>query len=151
MPRTRTADAAAGAARAAVGVTGRAAPLGRAQVDRTVRAVLAGERRRAAISISFVGRDRMQELHDRWKGQARPTDVLAFTLGGPAGLVGDVYVCPWVAAREARALGIPLREELRRLVIHGVLHVLGYDHPDGPGRTRSAMWRRQERYLRSLR
>ena len=43
-----------------------------------------------------------------------------------------------------------LREELVRLVVHGTLHVLGYDHPDGPGRTRSAMWRRQERYVRRL-
>jgi ssRNA-specific RNase YbeY (16S rRNA maturation enzyme) len=43
-----------------------------------------------------------------------------------------------------------LHEELVRLVVHGTLHVLGYDHPDGPGRTRSAMWRRQERYVRRL-
>ena len=126
-------------------------PLGRAQVVRTVRAVLSGERRRAAISISFVGRDRMQELNARWKGHPGPTDVLAFALANPAGLVGDVYICPWIAARQARALGIPFREELRRLVIHGVLHVLGYDHPDGLRRTASPMWRRQERYLRGLR
>jgi probable rRNA maturation factor len=47
-------------------------------------------------------------------------------------------------------LGIPLREELIRLVVHGTLHALGWDHPEGPGRTRSAMWRKQERYVEAL-
>jgi len=41
-------------------------------------------------------------------------------------------------------------EELVRLAVHGTRHVLGFDHPEGPGRTRSAMWRRQERYVRRL-
>jgi probable rRNA maturation factor len=69
---------------------------------------------------------------------------------GAGRTVGDVYICPWVAAREAKAAGVPLREELIRLVIHGTLHALGRTHPEGPGRTRSAMWRRQERYLGAL-
>jgi probable rRNA maturation factor len=77
--------------------------------------------------------------------------VISFGLRQPGGeLVGDVYVCPWVAAREARARGIPLRQEVLRLVVHGTLHALGYDHPEGERRTRSAMWRRQERYLEAL-
>lgn len=104
------------------------------------------------ISISFVGRDRMRALHRRWKGARSPTDVLAFALSGPGGgLVGDIYICPWQAVRQARALGVPLRQELTRLVIHGVLHILGYDHPGDAGRMESPMWRRQERYLRGLR
>lgn len=106
----------------------------------------------ATLSISFLGRDRMRDLNQRWMGCLSSTDVLAFSLAGPGGsLAGDVYICPWMAARNARALGIPLREELTRLVIHGVLHVLGYDHPEATGRTASPMWRRQERYLRGLR
>ena len=55
-----------------------------------------------------------------------------------------------LAEREARAQGIPRREELIRLVVHGTLHALGRDHPEGAGRTRSAMWRRQERYVEAL-
>jgi rRNA maturation RNase YbeY len=136
---------------AAVTVSGRA-PLSARVTGAVIRAVLRGERRRAAVSLRFLGRDQMRELHRRFRGASGPTDVLAFALRGPADVVvGDVYVCPWVAAREARARGVPLREELVRDIVHGVLHVLGYDHPEGPTRERSAMWRRQERYVKALR
>ena len=154
MPRIRTAERGRGDATTRrreeiVAVSGRAHPLARADVARTVEAVLRGEKRHALVSVSFVGRERMRSLNARWKRRNEPTDVLAFALTGPDGATtGDIYVCPWVATREARARGLPLREELRRLVIHGVLHVLGYDHPEGPRRTSSPMWRRQERYLR---
>ena len=133
-------------------VCGRTSPLARPEVVRAVAAVLDGERRAASVSVSFLGRERMRELNARWKGRDEPTDVLAFALTDPRGaLTGDVYVCPWVSAREARARGRSPREELRRLVVHGVLHVLGYDHPEGTGRTTSPMWRRQERYVAGLR
>ena len=93
----------------------------------------------------------MRRLNAEHKGHDRPTDVLTFALDRPGGqAVGDVYICAWVARREARARGIPLREELIRLVVHGTLHALGRDHPEGPERTRSAMWRRQERYVEAL-
>lgn len=132
-------------------VAGRA-PVSRDRVIRAVRVVLRGERRRAMISIAFVGRDRMRDLHRLFKGRNGPTDVLAFALPGPDGrLTGDVYVCPWVASRQARSLRVPVREEILRLVIHGTLHVLGWDHPEDEGRTRSAMWRRQERYVKAVR
>jgi len=135
-----------------VAVSGRSYPLARAAVVRAADTVLRGERRSAALSVSFVGRERMRILNARWKGRDEPTDVLAFALTDPRGaLAGDIYICPWVAAREARARGIPLRQELHRLVVHGVLHVLGYDHPAGGARTASAMWRRQERYVRGTR
>jgi probable rRNA maturation factor len=93
----------------------------------------------------------MRRLNSRHKGHDRPTDVLAFALAGPAGRsVGDVYICAHVAEREARARDIRLEEELVRLVVHGTLHALGQEHPDGDGRARSAMWRRQERYVEAL-
>jgi len=134
-----------------VSVGGRRLPLPAVLVRRVVEAVLAGERHRALISVTFVGRDSMRRLNRRHKGHDRPTDVLSFAMADPGGTtVGDVYVCAWVAAREAKSRGIPLRQELIRLVVHGTLHALGRDHPDGPGRTRSPMWRRQERYVSAL-
>jgi probable rRNA maturation factor len=131
-------------------VSGRRLPLPAGLVRRVVEAVLAGERRTAAISVTFLGREAMRRLNAEHRGHDRPTDVLSFALGGPAGPAGDVYICRSVAEWEARTRGIPLREELIRLVVHGTLHALGRDHPEGPGRTRSAMWRRQERYVESL-
>lgn len=94
----------------------------------------------------------MRELNRRWKGVDRATDVLAFALSSPAApIVGDIYICRAVALREAAARRLPLRQELLRLVVHGTLHLVGYDHPEGPDRASSPMWRRQERYLRRLR
>jgi probable rRNA maturation factor len=116
-----------------------------------VEAVLRAERRQGVISVTFLGRDAMRRLNAAHKGHDEATDVLTFALQGPPGKVlGDVYICPWVAQREAKARRIPLRQELIRLVVHGTLHALGRDHPEGPERTRSAMWRRQERYVEAL-
>jgi probable rRNA maturation factor len=134
-----------------VSVHGRRLPLPAPVVRRVVRAVLRGERRRAVVSVTFLGRDGMRRLNAQYRGLDRATDVLSFGLRPPRGPpVGDVYVCAWAAARAAREHRIPLRQELIRLVVHGTLHALGRDHPEGPERTRSAMWRRQERYVEAL-
>ena len=104
--------------------------------------------RNAILSISFVGRRGIRGLNRRHLGKDCETDVLAFGLGGVQGLVvGDVYCAPEVGTRQARRFGTRPGEEVRRLLVHGVLHVLGYDHPEGPRRTTSAMWRRQEQIL----
>ena len=132
-------------------VNGRRLPLSPAVVRRVVLAVLRAERREALISITFLGRESMRRLNAEHKGRDCPTDVLAFPLIGPTDLpVGDVYICPWVARQEARVRRIPLRQELIRLVVHGTLHALGREHPEGAARNRSAMWRRQERYVEAL-
>lgn len=139
------------AAASPVLVGGRVRPLPDCVVERVVREVMRRERRQAAISVTFLGRESMRRLHAEHKGIDRPTDVLAFALPAPDGtLIGDVYICPWVAAREARRHRVPLRQELIRLVVHGTLHVLGWDHPEGEGRTASPMWRRQERHVAAL-
>jgi probable rRNA maturation factor len=65
-------------------------------------------------------------------------------------LVGDIYIAPEVARRNALSFGVPQREEVARLVVHGVLHVAGYDHPEGAARIESPMWRRQEQLLHTI-
>jgi probable rRNA maturation factor len=120
--------------------------------------VLAWERaRRARVELTLLDAAAMRRLNRRATGRRGVTDVLSFALPQPdGGLLGDVYICPEAAERWVENGGRPtsdvrrVDEELIRLTVHGTLHVLGYDHPDGPGRTRSAMWRRQERYVRRL-
>ncbi len=132
-------------------VSGRRVPLPVSLIRRAVLTVLRGERRRALVSITFLGRDAIRKLNAAHKGHDHPTDVLSFAMADPAGrTLADVYVCAWVARREARARGIAVREELIRLVVHGTLHALGREHPEHEGRTSSAMWRRQERYVGAL-
>lgn len=126
-------------------------PLSASRIRSAVRAVLAGERAgNATVSVTFVTPAKMRSLNRRAFGKDRPTDVIAFRLPMGRALAGDIYVCPSVARHAARELEVSEKEELTRLVVHGTLHVLGHDHPSGPGRERSAMWRRQERYVRRL-
>jgi probable rRNA maturation factor len=111
--------------------------------------------RGARIELTLLGGAAMRRLNRRHTGRRGLTDVIAFALPQPDGRVlGDVYICPEAAARWVRAGGdgprARVEEELIRLAVHGTLHVLGYDHPDGRARTSSAMWRRQERYVRRL-
>jgi probable rRNA maturation factor len=102
------------------------------------------------LSITFVGRAAMSELNQRYLGHLGPTDVISFGLGrhgrrGP--VVGDIYICAEIARANAKRQGVSAQEELLRLVVHGTLHVLGYDHPIGATRTTSPMWRKQERIV----
>ena len=133
-----------------VTVTGPGALPGRV-VASVVQHVLARERRQALIAVTFLGPRRMRELNARYLRHDCVTDVISFSLPQPDGsAAGDVYLCRHVAARQARHLGIPVRTELVRLLVHGTLHVLGWDHPQGASRTKSPMWRLQERYVREV-
>jgi probable rRNA maturation factor len=105
---------------------------------------------RAELSVSFVDQDEIAGLHERFMDEAGPTDVLSFPLDDvdepreaedEVPLLGDVVVAPAEAARNNPD---DPEAELRLLLVHGILHLLGYDHEDDGARTR--MWERQERY-----
>jgi probable rRNA maturation factor len=91
------------------------------------------------LSVSLVSADEMAELHVKYAGEPGATDVLSFTMD-EEGLLGDVVICPEVAAKQSEDLSA----ELRLLLVHGILHLLGYDHQEDQERT--AMWERQARY-----
>ena len=126
-------------------------PVARAMVARVADRVLRAEGvRDAALSITFVTDRRIAALNWQHLQHRGPTDVISFGFapahdGAP--LEGDIYIAPEVARRNAVANRTPVREELLRLVVHGVLHVVGHDHPDGQERYASPMWRRQETLL----
>jgi len=101
----------------------------------------------AELSLSFVDEHEMAELHERYMHEPGPTDVLSFPLGDDdvdedgVRMLGDVVIAPAVAVRNHPA---DPEAEMRLLVVHGVLHVLGYDHESDD--ERAEMWARQERY-----
>lgn len=102
------------------------------------------------ISVTCLSRDEIREMNRSHLSRDRPTDVIAFTLGREPALLGDVYLCPEVAREQAEERGIAPSSEVLRLVIHGVLHVLGWEHPDGSGREESEMFEMQEELLRQV-
>lgn len=130
---------------------GQRLPLSVARVRALATLVLRRERaRRALLSVAFVSPRVIGRINRRHLGHAGATDVITFALGRTgrgAPLVGDIYIAPAIVRMQARQAGVPVREELARVVVHGVLHALGYDHPDDAARVRSPMWRRQERHL----
>ena len=101
----------------------------------------------AELSVLLVDERTMTELHERWMGEPGPTDVLAFPMdelrpphlggnrtdpdpGADPGLLGDVVLCPQVAAEQAVKAGHSAQDELELLTVHGILHLLGYDHAE---------------------
>ncbi|HEX6310099.1 MAG TPA: rRNA maturation RNase YbeY [Acidimicrobiia bacterium] len=134
------------------------------------RFVLSEERvpEEAELSVIFVDEQAITDLNERFLGGAGATDVLAFPMdddvvlggrqpdqggrgpgapaepGDPPVVLGDVVVCPQVADRQAREHGHPLDDELALLVVHGVLHLLNYDHAE---ERESAAMKSREREL----
>ena len=110
------------------------------------RATLAGEGLfDVELSVSFVDETEIEDLHVRYTDEPGPTDVLSFPLDdvdeGGTRLLGDVVIAPAVAARNNP--NAP-EAEIRLLLVHGILHLLGYDHEDDA--EKAEMWVRQERY-----
>lgn len=130
------------------------APLGREAVAQLVTGVLRAEGvKDGMLSVTFLDERAMARLNARHLGHRGSTDVISFGLtptGTSPAVVGDVYICPAVARVNAAEHGCGVREEAARLVVHGVLHVLGHDHPEGSDRAQSRMWKRQEQLLRRL-
>jgi probable rRNA maturation factor len=115
----------------------------------------------AELSILLVDVEYMTELNHRWMDGEGPTDVLAFPMdegsvdhgpgesGAEPALLGDIVLCPDVAAKQAAEAGSATPDELALLTVHGTLHLLGYDHAE-PDEERE-MFGLQARLLESWR
>jgi len=88
----------------------------------------------------------VRELNRRFRGEDRPTDVLSFPSGDALGSLGDIAIAWPYASRQAALIGHPPETELRILLLHGLLHLLGHDHETDGGRMR----RLEERWRRRL-
>ena len=94
----------------------------------------------AELCIKLVDEETIAQLNERWMEKTGPTDVLAFPMDElrpglvnedpEEGVLGDLVVCPEVARRQAEEAGHPVGDELELLTVHGILHLLGYDHAE---------------------
>ena len=94
----------------------------------------------AEVAVVFVDEEAMEQLHVQWMGEPGPTDVLSFPIDelrpgrdgevSAEGILGDIVVCPAVAQKQADAQGHALQTEVQMLTIHGLLHLLGFDHAE---------------------
>lgn len=125
----------------------------RAAIARWARAALSGVRRSALnVSVRIVNESESQRLNARYRGRRKPTNVLAFPFVPPAGLradtMGDLVICAPVVNREALEQGKGFTAHWAHMVVHGIMHLRGYDH-DTPSKA-MAMERKEVAILRRL-
>jgi len=111
----------------------------------------------AELSILLVDEDTMSAYHEKYMGESGPTDVLSFPMDelrpprddeeAPEGLLGDIVLCPAVTARQAREHSRTPEDEAEYLLVHGLLHLLGFDHADPAGQ--AEMFRLKDQILAS--
>nr|WP_246590030.1 rRNA maturation RNase YbeY [Marinobacterium ramblicola] len=105
---------------------------GKEAFERWVSAALQGRLTRGEVCIRIVSAEESQELNREYRGKDKPTNVLSFPFEAPAGipidLLGDLAICADVVRQEAEEQNKPLEDHWAHMVIHGTLHLLGFDH-----------------------
>jgi probable rRNA maturation factor len=119
---------------------------------------LGSQGRTVELSLRLTGDDKVRELNSEWRGKDRPTNVLSFPMAergefegageGPELMLGDIVLARGVCAAEAEEKAIPLEDHAAHLIVHGTLHLLGYDH--GEEREAADMEAREVRALARL-
>ena len=104
--------------------------------------VLEGEKAKGELSIALVGQGRIRELNKKYRGKNRVTDVLAFPSNG----LGEIVICLREVKKNAKKFGSSFKKELSTCLIHGILHLLGYDHEKSVEEVKK-MRDREEYYL----
>jgi probable rRNA maturation factor len=124
----------------------------RIQLRRWASAALGPRGGGCELAVRVVSQPEMRRLNHRYRGKDKPTNVLSFPAAPSPGVhpqpLGDVVICPAVLKREASEQGKPLEAHWAHLVVHGVLHLAGYDHEDDADARR--MERREVAVLKSL-
>jgi probable rRNA maturation factor len=128
-------------------------PVPPESIERAARAALTHERARGDLSVVLTDDTQLHELNRRYLGINAPTDVLSFSSSekdpeSGATYLGDILISIPRAGAQALAAGHPLQSEVELLVVHGVLHLLGYDHAEAGEKSR--MWMAQAEVLERL-
>ncbi len=124
------------------------ARINQARMRKTAKTILSALGSDAGLSILFTDDAVIHDLNRRWLKRDRPTDVISWA-ADESGFLGDLAISIDTAARQAREIGHPLDDELARLLIHGILHLLGHDHVRG-GRQARRMRAEEDRLVALL-
>ncbi|MBI3797958.1 MAG: rRNA maturation RNase YbeY [Deltaproteobacteria bacterium] len=133
-----------------IGISGRVPGVSRAELRQWTQRVLHHlDQTQVELSLALVTDPEIHNLNRQYRGKDKPTDVLSFPLADALqpSLLGDVVISVATAARQAQRRGHSLREELQTLLIHGILHLLGYDHETS--RSEAIRMHRKEREVRA--
>lgn len=95
--------------------------------NRLLKSILKKERSEGVVNLILTNDRAIRKLNRIYRHRDKATDVLAFPMG-EEGIIGDIAISKDTAKRNSRKFGISLKEELKRLTVHGVLHLLGYEH-----------------------
>ena len=122
---------------------GAVAGVDKAFIKKIAKVVLQGEKKISQdISIVLLGADKMKSLNEEYRHKDRPTDVLTFP-------ELDIVICPEAVKDNAKSAKVTFKAELVRVVIHGVLHFLGYDHEAGE-KEAEEMRNKEEKYFKKV-
>jgi len=110
--------------------------------------ILSRERQSLPVNIILSDDAYLETLNSRFRGHTQSTDVLSFPGDTDMGILGEIYISVETARRQAAEYGVTLRDEILRLVCHGVLHLCGYDHDAETDAV--AMRHKEERYLNGM-
>jgi len=123
-------------------------PIDEEFFKKTAKMILKGENKKEAnLSIALVGQGRISELNRRYRGKKRVTDILAFP-NKEIGL-GEIVICFMEVKKNAKKYGLIFEKEFSKVLIHGILHLLGYNHEESE-KEAERMRKKEEYYLSQL-
>ncbi len=123
-----------------------ASPVDKKFLEKIAGSILKKEKKlKKDLSIALVGSERMRELNKKYRGKNLATDVLSFQYGDS----GEVAICLPQVKKNAKRFKFTFKKELARVLIHGILHLLGYNH-EGSKKTAKEMEKKQNYYLKQL-
>lgn len=121
-------------------------PVDSKSFTQVAKKVLSGENRETEnISLVFVGKEEIKKLNKKFREKDNPTDVLSFSLNDKECL-GEIMICPEVVKENAEKYGVSVNFEIMKVFIHGILHLLGYDH-EKTDKEAEIMETKQDKYL----
>jgi probable rRNA maturation factor len=124
--------------------------INEAKFKAIVKSILRKERRdpKSEISIAIVNAQKIRSLNKKYRKKNKATDVLSFVYSQTKNnLSGEIIICPQIVKKNAKYLGGNFQKELERTLIHGILHILGYDHEKSGGEEK-IMRKKEEAYLK---